>query len=459
MWCHDNFRGVGAGLTAGRIAMEAPYVSDRAADLPRSLWAAVTPEVPTRPSLDGDRRYDVAIVGAGFMGLSAALHLAASGARVGVFEAARAGWGASGRNNGLIAPGLKRDPAEVRRILGRERAERLLLLAGEAPDELFALIRDHSIDCDANNRGWIQAAHSPAAVAQIECRVRDWKELGADVAMIPADDVAERLGTGFYFGASIDRRGGSLNPLACARGLARVAIEAGADLFEGTPVSGVHRAGAHWQLTTPAASVVADAVLCCTNAYNREIGELNAAVLPLRTAQVASAPLAEKHWRSVLPQGESASDTQRLLTSFRITSDKRLIMGGASATAGDEHRGLMRHLHRAARRRFPQLGDIDWQFFWSGYLALTHDHLPHIFKPAEGFYAGIACNGRGIAMAIATGKRLAGIVSTGSELECELPITRTKRVFGYSLRHPGVFAGVLLNRFLDRVEHRRVNMA
>ena len=393
------------------------------------------------------------------MGLSAALHLAWSGAKVGVFEAARVGWGASGRNNGLVAPGLKRDPAEVRSTLGRERAERLLRLAGDAPAELFALIKRHSIDCDATNNGWIQAAHAPTAVAQIEKRVRDWSDLGADVTMIPSEEIASRLGTEFYFGASIDRRGGSLNPLAYARGLASVALESGADLFEGTPVSRIDRDGAKWRLTTPAGSILAHSVLCCTNAYNREIGELNAAVLPLRTAQVASAPLAEKHWRSILPQGEAASDTQRLLTSFRITPDKRLIMGGASATAGDEHRGLMLHLHRAARRRFPQLGDIDWQYFWSGYLALTHDHLPQVFKPADGFYAGIACNGRGIAMATATGKRLANIVLTGNEQDCELPIHRTKRVFGYSLRHPGVFAGVLLNRFLDRVERRQVNSA
>jgi glycine/D-amino acid oxidase-like deaminating enzyme len=436
--------------------MEAPYVSDRAADLPRSLWAAVTPEAPARPPLNCDHSYDVAIVGAGFMGLSAALHVAGSGARVGVLEAARIGWGASGRNNGLVAPGLKRDPADVRRILGDERAERLLRLAGDAPGELFALIEDHSIECDANNRGWIQAAHSPSAVAEIECRVRDWRDLGADVSMISSDELGARLGTDFYFGASIDRRGGSLNPLAYARGLARAALEAGTDLFEGTPVSGIDRAGSRWKLATPGGSILAEAVLCCTNAYNREIAELNAAVLPLRTAQVASAPLAEKQWRSILPHGESASDTQRLLTSFRITADKRLVMGGASATAGDEHRGLMRHLHRAARNRFPQLGDIDWQFFWSGYLALTHDHLPQIFKLADNFYAGIACNGRGIAMATATGRQLAEIVLTGSEQECELPITGTKRVFGYSFRHPGVFAGVLLNRFLDRAGRRQV---
>ena len=119
----------------------------------------------------------------------------------------------------------------------------------------------------------------------------------------------------------------------------------------------------------------------------------------------------------------------------------------------------MQHLHGAARRRFPQLGDIDWKFFWSGYLALTHNHLPQVFKPAQNFYAGVACNGRGIAMTTATGRRLADIVLTGSEQECELPINKAKRVFGYSLRRPGVFAGVLLNRFLDRVERRQVKTA
>ena len=163
-------------------------------------------------------------------------------------------------------------------------------------------------------------------------------------------------------------------------------------------------------------------------------------VIPLRTAQVASAPLPEAQSRSILPGGESASDTQRLLTSFRLTADKRLIMGGASATAGDEQPGLLRHLHRAAERRFPSLDGLSWQYGWSGYLALTNDHLPAIFKPANGYYAGIGCNGRGVAMATVVGRELAEIVTGKAERDCDVPIRAVRRVPGFSLRYPGVAA-------------------
>ena len=434
--------------------MESPFVSDRPAALPQSLWAAVTPQIEAFEPLRGERRCDVVVIGGGFMGLSAALHLAEAAVDVTLLEAAETGWGASGRNNGLVVPGLKRDPHEVQRILCGEAGDRLLHLSGDAPRQIFGLIERLGIQCDARQSGWIQAAHARAALPVIERRVRAWQALGADVALLPADSVAERLGTDYYEGALLDPRGGSLNPLACVRGLAVAARNAGVRIYERTPATAVERCSTGWRAQTPDGVVEAETVLCCTNAYNRGIREMRGVVIPLRTAQVASAPLSEAQLQTILPGGESASDTQRLLTSFRLTADKRLIMGGADATAGDEHPRLFRQLHRAAERRFPGLDGLSWQFEWSGYLALTNDHLPAIFKPANGYYAGIGCNGRGIAMATVVGRKLAEIVTGKAECDCEIPIRKVRKIPGYSLRHPGVVAGVLFNRAWDTVERR-----
>ncbi len=417
--------------------------------MPRSLWAQTTqPFGPTARPTDNER-FDVIVVGGGFMGVAAALRLAEHNTSVALVEASCIGWGASGRNNGLLVPGLKRDPDDVNALLGQSAGARLIKCSGAAPQEVRALVDRYQIRCDLNPRGWIQAAHAPAALPLIERRVRAWQALGADVKLIPRSDVAERLGTEFYAGAWFDPRGGSLNPLAYLRGLATAASAAGAKLFEETPALAFDRQGGVWLTTTPQARLRSDAVVICTNAYCHTLAELRASVLPLRTAQIASAPLAEDAARRILPGGESASDTQRLLTSFRLTADRRLIMGGAGATAGDEHGGLFTRLKNAAHDRFPHLGQIRWEFGWSGYLALTANHLPQIVRMDDGRLVGTACNGRGIAMSTVTGIEIAELLLGSDADACPVPLRRLRRSPAYALRHPGVALSVHAKRLLD----------
>ena len=166
--------------------METPFSDGHPALPPDTLWAASTRSITRYPQLFGLHRADVTVIGAGFMGLATALALAEKGVNVAVIEAAEIGWGASGRNNGLLAAGLKRDPWEVRKILGVERAERLLAWSGDAPNIVSKLAQRHGIECDLRLTGWIQAAHARRAVRVLERRVRDWRDLGADVEMIDA---------------------------------------------------------------------------------------------------------------------------------------------------------------------------------------------------------------------------------------------------------------------------------
>lgn len=434
--------------------MEMPFSAGHSTPLPASLWAATTPFEKPLPPLSESLNNDVTIIGAGFMGLAAALELAESGVNVIVIEAAEVGWGASGRNNGLLAPGLKRDPFEVRKLLSSDAADRLLRLSGDAPNVVVDLIEKHNIKCDLRRAGWIQAAHAWRALPLLERRVREWRELGADTAIIDSAEVRARLGTEYYVAAAFDSRGGSLNPLAYARGLAVAAQQAGARLCERTPALQVEREGKQWRVVTPDGVLRSDAVICCTNAYNSGIPRLHGSVIPLRTAQVASAPLPAHLAREILPGGEAASDTQRLLSSFRLTADKRLISGGASATAGDEHDGLFAYLHRGAQNRFPQLGEIEWEYGWSGYLALTNNHLPKIFDMGDNYWGGTACNGRGIALATVTGQLLARLSRGQARQNCAIPIEAPRRIAGFSLRRPGVAAGVALKRILDIAERR-----
>ena len=221
-------------------------------------------------------------------------------------------------------------------------------------------------------------------------------------------------------------------------------------------MTGLARDGGQWQVSTPDGVLACENVLLYTNAYGSNIAELRATVIPLRTAQVASEPLPENKLATILPNGEAASDTHRLLTSFRITADNRLIMGGASATAGDDSQSLIRHLHVAAAKRFPLLGAIRWQYGWSGYLALTHNHLPVIQRHDKGLHSAVGCNGRGIAMATVIGELLADLVSGASEADCAVPITSVRRLPMFRLRRPGVALAVVANRVLDDLERRLV---
>lgn len=422
--------------------------------MPHSLWAATTERPDPWPPLQEAVRAEVCVIGGGFMGLSAALALAEQGISVALLEAAEIGWGASGRNNGLVAPGLKRDPWDVRRLLGPEAAEKLLRYSGAAPQVVFELIDRHDIECSVNRGGWIQAAHSRPALRVVERRVIEWRKLGIAAELIAEDDVAQQLGTALYCGASRYDGGGSINPLAYAYGLARAAATAGATIHERSPALRIERNGGTWAIDSSRGSVSAMQVLCCTNAYNDDIEKLRGTVLPLRTAQVSSHPLDPALAARILPGAAAASDTQRLLTSFRLTADKRLIMGGASATAGDEDDNLTTRLHAAAGTRFDFLGRIAWEWGWSGYLALTPNHLPQILRIDDGFLAASACNGRGIAMTTAVGHTLAELVCGLDERECSVPIQAPKRYPGFGLRTVGVAAGVRWNRLLDVAERR-----
>ncbi|HUI17016.1 MAG TPA: FAD-binding oxidoreductase [Alphaproteobacteria bacterium] len=421
-------------------------------DWPRSLWAATAAPAPAISPPNGLAETDVAIVGAGYLGCSAALHLAEAGLRVVVLDAAAPGWGASGRNNGQVIPGLKHDPRAVEAMLGRDSGARLAAWAGRAPDLVFDLIARHGIDCAALRRGWIQPAYSAAALATIETRCADWQARGADVELLRREALPALLGTDAFHGGWIDRRGGSIQPLSYARGLARAALAAGAVIHAPAAVVGLERMGAHWRLAMRNAQVLADKVILATSAYGTLLPELARAVVPVRSAQAATRPLGANMLATILPQRHVASDTRRLLTSFRISPDGRLVMGGNGASGGAEHPALLRHLHRAAQELFGHFGALEWEFGWSGYLAITADHLPHIYEPQDGLLAGIGCNGRGIAVSTALGKLIAERLLGRDARDLEVPVVRMRPFVFHRLRHLGIAAATRWSRLRDARE-------
>jgi glycine/D-amino acid oxidase-like deaminating enzyme len=437
---------------------DAPRLEGKWPSLPNSLWVATAPPGPSAEPLSGEVLAEVTVVGGGYLGLSAALHLAEAGRSVIVLDSAEPGWGASGRNHGQIIPGLKLDPDEVVARLGPDIGERFVRWSGEAPSLVFDLIARHGLRCQAGRFGWIQPAHTPAAVTKIEARCAQWRSRGAPVEMIDAGALRASLGTSYYFGAWIDRRGGWLNPLAYSRELATASLRNGAILHSHTRAERLERvSGGGWIVHTARGSVRCDRVVIATAAYTGKelIPGLTASIIPLRSAQAATSPLSSNVAASILPGGQGASDTRRLLAAFRITPDRRLVMGGSGVTGGNEHGGLFAALHRSARELFGHLGELEWEFGWSGLLALTIDHLPHLHEPAAGLITALGCNGRGIAVSTAMGKIVSERLLGATEQGLPVPLTPIREIPMRRFWRLGVATALRAKRLMDAVDRRR----
>jgi len=401
----------------------------------RSLWSATAEEpAPPAPPLQGAAKADIAIVGGGFTGLSAALHLAEQGVDAMVLEAEEPGFGASGRNGGQLIPGLKYDPDELIQMFGPERGERLAEIVGGAADFAFGLIERHAIRCAPVRKGWIQGVHAQSKLETAKRRA----------------ETAELTGTDRYCGGWLDGRGGMIQPLSYARGLAPAPRARGARIHGRSPALRLARDGTRWRVETPSGTVAADRVLIATNGYTGDLWPgLKRSLVPVNSFQVASRPLTDNLRATILPGGQPVSDTRRLLRYFRLDPEGRLLMGGRGASYGDDRSALYERLRRAARWLFPQLDGLEWEFYWSGKVALTADHMPHIHEPAPGILAALGYNGRGVAMASRMGKLVADHLTGAPPEALGFPVTRIQPLPFWSLRQPAVSALIGWYRLRD----------
>ena len=287
---------------------------------------------------------------------------------------------------------------------GTDRGERLNTLIGGAADAVFDLSRRHDIDCEARQAGWIQPAHAPGALPAVRARCEQWQARGRPVSLLDASTVRELTGCDGFVGGWIDRSGGTIHPLKYVRGLARAAGAAGASLCGDSSVRSLVQRGDRWHVQTPHGTVLAETVLLCTNAHVGPLApRLARSIVPAEVFQIATAPLAASERARLLPQRHCVSDTRAYLFSYRLTEDDRLISGGmalrGSSAPGDVGQAISERLARLLELAVPPRVD----FAWSGIAAFTPDFLPRLHRMAPGLYAGIGCNGRGIAMSDGTG--------------------------------------------------------
>lgn len=361
-----------------------------------SLWSDTAQDIQSWEALDGTMTADVVVIGGGFTGISAAYHLASSGASVVVLEANTIGFGGSGRNVGLVNAGLWTPPDQVENKLGQAAGQRLNAELAVAPELVFNLINDLQIRCEATRQGTLHCAHSSSGLRDLEARFVQQVARNAPVELLDSLETARRTGSNAYHGALLDTRAGTIQPLAYLQGLAQAASLQGAQIFEHSSATDVMQSGTGWTVKTKAGVVKAARLIQATNAYGVDGASQNA-IIPAHYFQLATAPLPQALRDEILCGGEGCWDTAMVMSSFRMDTAGRMIFGGL----GDLN-GFGGSTHEAWARRslavvFPKLAAIPFVQSWTGRIAMTSAYLPRVERRGTNGISIFGYSGRGIA--------------------------------------------------------------
>jgi glycine/D-amino acid oxidase-like deaminating enzyme len=425
-----------------------------AAPAVQSFWAATASSTASYSRLAGSVNADIVVIGGGFSGLSAALHLAEDGADVCLVEAHDIAHGASGRNGGQANPGVKLGEADLVRRFG-EAGRRLFTLGEEAVDFLAALVARRNLQCHFIRPGLVRLAHSAVAMRMVEETCAALNARGIAARLLSARDVRDVVGTERYTGGLIDPRGANLHPLDLARELARAAQESGAKIFVHSPARSLRREGGRWVVASDVGSVRARAAIVTTNAYTDDlVAGLAQSILPVNSFQIATEPIGEAFDREILPQRQAVYDSRRLILYFRKTHDGRVMLGGRASFSSANHDHLRAAdydvLVDVLRGIYPQLKDIRAEYRWTGLVCITPDFLPHYHTPQSDLHVALGFNGRGVAMSTRTGAWLARKV-LGKPDSGEIPATAIRPIPMHAWRAPVLNAAMLWNRLMDLV--------
>lgn len=367
----------------------------------------------TTQKLDGDLTVDVAIVGGGISGVSAALHLAERGYSVALLEAEHIGWGASGRNGGQVLPGFSASQSVIKSLVGRERSRLLWGMSMEAVDLLHCQIGRFDIPCDPV-RGYLHAAIKPRHVRELEGAQEELRELGAPVGrLLTGGEMRARLDSPKYLAVLEDEISGHIHPLNYTLGLAKAAQAAGARLLTQSRVTKVEP-GKTVRLHTARGTVSAGFLLLSGGAY---LGGLMAPIagyiMPAGTYIIATEPRADT--QALLPGNEAVADLNFVLNYFRRSADGRMLFGGRVSYSTLQPPGLGASMLRRAIEVFPQLRDARVEYLWGGNVDITRNRAPHFGRLAPNILFTQGFSGHGVALTGLAGKLAAEAIAGQAE--------------------------------------------
>jgi len=383
-----------------------------------NYWLTTTefPKVDDRPLPE---RVDVAVIGAGYTGLSAARTLAKRGAKVAVLESETIGWGASSRNGGMVLTGMKLGVNKLISMYGRDLTRRMYAASLATIDCVQQIVREENIDCDFAHCGHLEVAckqkHFDDYARQAEVIAREFNH---PLRVVPRKELAAEMGSRIYYGGMVDEISAGLNPARYVAGLGRAAIKAGAEIFERTRVESVQRESNHgdvgWKVSSSRGALWAREVFVATSGYTgAATPALRKKIIPIGSFIIATEVLREELARELSPRNRMIYDSKNYLYYYRLTPDWRMLFGGRAAFFPETDRTVRRSaeiLRRGMIEVYPQLRDVKVEYVWGGTLDFAFDIMPHAGQ-MDGMYYALGYAGHGVAMATYQGQKMAEMIA------------------------------------------------
>lgn len=391
--------------------MSVSFEPDHAA----SWYAATANPAPERPALEGEVECDVCVVGAGFTGISAALHLAERGLSVVVLEAVRVGYGASGRNGGQIVNSYSRDMDVIEAKYGAETARALGDMAFEGNRIIRERVERYAIDCDLRD-GNLFAACNQKQLEGLREHQALWERYGyRELELLEGEALKREVNSDRYTGALVDHGGGHLHPLNLVLGQAAALESLGGRIFEYSPVTGLAQ-GEPVVVSTANGRVRAERVVMAGNAYLKGVlPEIEGRSMPCGTQIITTEPLGEERARELIPNGLAVEDCNYLLDYYRLTRDNRLLYGGGVNYGGSDPADITAVIRPKMLKTFPELADVKVDYAWSGTFLMTLNRLPQFGVVNGNVYFAQGYSGHGVTCTHLAGKLIAEVMHDQGE--------------------------------------------
>jgi len=375
-----------------------------------SYYAASVNDHTDFAPLRGEQRADVCVIGAGFTGISTALHLAERGYKVHVVEANKVGWGASGRNGGQLISGVSGEKT-IARNLAADAKEVFEEMRWAGHEIIRQRVDKYSINCDLKF-GYIEVADKPRHLRNFEEDFAQLQNTGFqhEFRILSADETSDLIGTRAYLGAFLNMGNGHVHPLNLCIGEARAAESLGATIYEQSPVLNIEH-GSRPKVVTEGGSVVADTVILAGNAYHLLEKKLRGSMFPVNSYVIATEPLAEKVVASINPQDLAVCDQNFAVQYFRLSADKRLLYGGRIDYFGDDPEFIKKSHRSLMLRVYPQLADARIDYAWGGTIAVTANRVPQLGRTAPNVYYCQGYSGHGVSTTHLAGQIMAEAVA------------------------------------------------